>query len=100
MGDDDEPSVPLVQCRGVEPEAADPEPRVSKMGTLPPRPHPSLRGRPDPTKPPHRPVAERRAAVVALLQDGLSDREIARRVKVSPSTVATVRRERAEDALH
>jgi DNA-binding NarL/FixJ family response regulator len=44
----------------------------------------------------HRPVAQRRAEVVTLLGEGLSDREIARRAKVSPSTVATVRREHAE----
>ncbi len=42
----------------------------------------------------HRPVADRRAAVEALLTEGLSDREIARRVKVSPSTVSAVRRDR------
>jgi hypothetical protein len=44
-------------------------------------------------EPAHRPVADRRAAVEALLTEGLSDREIARRVKVSPSTVAAVRRD-------
>lgn len=47
-------------------------------------------------EPAHRPVAERRAAVEALLTEGLSDREIARRVKVSPSTVSAVRRDRAD----
>ncbi|RTL15251.1 MAG: response regulator transcription factor [Sphingomonadaceae bacterium] len=40
----------------------------------------------------HRPVAERRAAVEALLAEGLSDREIARRTGVSPSTVSAVRK--------
>jgi DNA-binding CsgD family transcriptional regulator len=40
----------------------------------------------------HRPVAERRAAVEALLAEGLSDREIARRAAVSPSTVSAVRK--------
>jgi hypothetical protein len=40
----------------------------------------------------HRPVAERRAAVEALLAEGLSDREIARRAGVSPSTVSAVRK--------
>ena len=48
-------------------------------------------GTPQPTKPAHRPVAERRAAVEALLSEGLSDREIARRAQVSPSTVSTIR---------
>lgn len=56
-----------------------------------------------PSSPPegsrHRPVAERRAAVEALLSDGLSDRAIARAVKVSPSTVAAVRRDRV-NVLH
>ena len=52
-----------------------------------------------PEEPAHRPVAERRAAVEALLSDGLSDRAIARAVKVSPSTVAAVRRVRW-NALH
>ncbi|WP_425284041.1 helix-turn-helix domain-containing protein [Methylobacterium phyllostachyos] len=47
---------------------------------------------PQPSKPAHRLVAERRAAVEALLAEGLSDREIARRVQVSPSTVSTVRK--------
>lgn len=49
-------------------------------------------GIPQPSEPAHRPVAERRAAVEALLSEGLSDREIARRVKVSPSTVSAVRK--------
>ncbi|WP_409566637.1 helix-turn-helix domain-containing protein [Methylobacterium sp. E-005] len=47
---------------------------------------------PQPSKPAHRPVAERRAAVEALLAEGLSDREIARRAGVSPSTVSAVRK--------
>ena len=47
-------------------------------------------------EPAHRPVADRRAAVEALLTEGLSDREIARRVKVSPSTVSAVRRDCAD----
>jgi len=46
---------------------------------------------PQPSKPAHRPVAERRAAVEALLSEGLSNREIARRAQVSPSTVSTIR---------
>ena len=45
-------------------------------------------------EPTHRPVADRRAAVEALLTEGLSDREIAKRVKVSTSTVSAVRRDR------
>ena len=45
-------------------------------------------------EPAHRLVADRRAAVEALLTEGLSDREVARRVKVSPSTVSAVRRSR------
>lgn len=50
--------------------------------------------RPDfkPDKPAHRSVAERCAAVEALLAEGLSDREIARRAGVSPSTVSAVRK--------
>ncbi|WP_409566664.1 helix-turn-helix domain-containing protein [Methylobacterium sp. E-005] len=47
---------------------------------------------PQPSKPAHRPFAERRAAVEALLAEGLSDREIARRAGVSPSTVSAVRK--------
>ncbi|MGT2489224.1 helix-turn-helix domain-containing protein [Methylobacterium oryzae CBMB20] len=47
---------------------------------------------PQQSKPTHRPVAERRAAVEALLAEGLSDREIARRAGVSPSTVSAVRK--------
>lgn len=47
---------------------------------------------PQPSQPVHRPVAERRAAVEALLAEGLSDREIARRACVSPSTVSAVRK--------
>ena len=47
---------------------------------------------PQPSKPAHRPVAERRAAVEALFAEGLSDREIARRAGVSPSTVSAVRK--------
>jgi DNA-binding NarL/FixJ family response regulator len=43
-------------------------------------------------KPDHRPVAERRSAVEALSVEGLSDREIARQARVSPSTVAAVRK--------
>lgn len=43
-------------------------------------------------QPAHRPMAERRAAVEALLAEGLSDREIARRAGVSPSTVSVVRK--------
>lgn len=53
--------------------------------------HPDRRT-PQPSKPAHRPVAERRAAVEALLAEGLSDREIARRAGVSPSTVSAVRK--------
>ncbi|WP_409564794.1 helix-turn-helix domain-containing protein [Methylobacterium sp. J-026] len=49
-------------------------------------------GTPQPNKPAHRPVAERRAAVEILLAEGLSDREIARRAGVSPSTVSAVRK--------
>ncbi|MGU3662343.1 helix-turn-helix domain-containing protein [Methylobacterium fujisawaense] len=37
-------------------------------------------------------MAERCAAVEALLAEGLSDREIARRAGVSPSTVSAVRK--------
>lgn len=43
-------------------------------------------------QPAHRPVAERRAAVEVLLAEGLSDREIARRAGVVPSTVSAVRK--------
>jgi len=51
----------------------------------------------EPQEPAHRPVAERRAAVEAMLSEGLSDRAIARAVKVSPSTVAAVRRDFANE---
>ena len=64
--------------------------RAKALGARPPS---------QPEEPAHRPVAKRRAAVEALLSDGLSDRAIARAVKVSPSTVAAVRRDRV-NALH
>ncbi|MCJ2067491.1 helix-turn-helix domain-containing protein [Methylobacterium sp. J-030] len=71
--------------------------------TIPPPSRPSARRQPaqkvhtdrrtpQPAKPARRPVAERRAAVEALLIEGLSDREIARRAGVSPSTVSAVRK--------
>jgi Homeodomain-like domain len=42
----------------------------------------------------HRPTtrAERRAAAAALIAEGLSDREVARRLGISPTTVGTIRR--------
>ena len=54
---------------------------------------------PDPAPPPvqtgHRPTtrAERRAAAAAFIAEGLSDREAARRLGISPTTVGLVRRD-------
>lgn len=56
-------------------------------------------GPPDPASSPvqtgHRPTtrAERRAAAAALIAEGLSDRETARRLGISPTTVGLVRRD-------
>ena len=107
-----------IQCEA-SPDPATPIPEVEPervTGETAPAPHPALRRRPSvqngparkpdarsaarPSsltgKPAHRPVADRRAAVEALLTKGLSDREIARRVKVSPSTVSAVRQNRPD----
>lgn len=102
-----------MQCEAVEPTPAEPERDerdVTPLAagaeggavTTPPLSKPAASRRPavkvhtdrrtpQPSKPAHRPVAERRAAVEALLAEGLSDREIARRAGVSPSTVSAVR---------
>ncbi|MBZ6416920.1 MAG: helix-turn-helix domain-containing protein [Methylobacterium sp.] len=94
-----------IRCEPVEaasPPPADPivpecppvqngRPVAVERASSPPRP-------PRPEVQDHRPVAQRRAEVVALLGEGLSDREIARRAKVSPSTVSTVRREQSTAA--
>lgn len=98
------PSLALAPIAGDDATADPSLDPVSEGGamTTPPGPHPPARRRPaakgtrgvsilQPSKPAHRPVAERRAAVEALLSDGLSDREIARRAQVSPSTVSTIR---------
>lgn len=105
-----------MQCEVVEPTPAEPEPAREERDvtplaaeaeggavTTPPPSKPAASRRPtvkvhtnrrtpQPSKPTHRPVAERRAAVEALLAEGLSDREIARRAGVSPSTVSAVRK--------
>ena len=93
------PSAPTVE----EAVTADPSPDPEGGAvTTPPVARPAERRRPaakgtrdvstpQPSKPAHRPVAERRAAVEALLAEGLSDREIARRAGVSPSTVSAIR---------
>jgi hypothetical protein len=102
-----------IQCEAVEPAQAQPEREERNVTPLPadeggavmtpPQSRPTERRRPgakahtdrrtpQPSKPAHRPVAERRAAVEALLAEGLSDREIARRAGVSPSTVSAVRK--------
>lgn len=103
-----------MQCEAVEPTPAEPareerdvtplaaEAEGGAVTTPPPskraasrRPAVKVhtdRRTPQQRKPTHRPVAERRAAVEALLAEGLSDREIARRAGVSPSTVSAVRK--------
>lgn len=110
-----EASAPI-RCEEVsEPTPAVPEAQAERVSDeTPPAPVPAARRRPSvqnnqvrkpdarsaarpssrTDEPAHRPVADRRAAVEALLTEGLSDREIARRVKVSPSTVSAVRRDR------
>lgn len=95
LDEDDAPqtveSVFAVRCDAVDPAGV----QNGREKTLPPE-----EGASRPTllpKPAHRPVTERRAEVVALLGEGLSNREIARRAKVSPSTVASVRDAQAGD---
>ncbi len=114
-----EESAAEIECEAAEPASAvsEPErgppsatplpPAEGEAVTTPPPSRPTARRQaatkahaerrtPQASKPAHRPVAERRAAVEALLAEGLSDREISRQAKVSPSTVSAVRKAQVE----
>ncbi|WP_342111275.1 helix-turn-helix domain-containing protein [Methylobacterium sp. SI9] len=84
------PAAPVVRSEPAPAAEGDGEPEeVPESGTYQDPPDD-----PKPVQPGQQPRTreEARAAVRALLGEGLTDREIARRVDVSPSTVAAVRK--------